>query len=197
MNKETTIKVIETNLSPVIQRASEIEIIDSKSLLEATELLSHLNRGLDASEEDRLKITGPINASLKEINARYKPFKESVSGLVASIRAKMGKYQQEVMRVQREEEERIAGRIGPGKGNLSMDSALKKLDAVEKAEKNVDSGNGSVVFVEVEKFEVEDFKLLPDEYKVANDTAIRLALKEGVRVAGVRYFKEQQVRNKR
>jgi len=190
MDKEIQIPVVAVE-------AREMSITSPDDMKRAVELLSNLNKLMDEVEEKKTKLTAPLNAALKEIRSRYKPIEEHLGLAIGSIRLKMTKYQGDIVLAQRKEEEAIAKRIGVGAGHIKMETALKKLDAVEKAEKSVAGDAGSVVFVEVEKFEVTDLSKLPIEYHLADEVKIRKAMKEGVKLEGVRYFTEQSVRNSR
>ncbi len=92
---------------------------------------------------------------------------------------------------------KVAERIGEGKGKLKMETAMKKMDELGNVDEKVESGEGSVTFVEVQKFEVVDIKKLPDEYKLPDEVKIRKAMREGVELPGVGYWTEKSVRNTR
>lgn len=185
-----------TQLSPVIQKAQKVIISSQEDILAATLILSGLNRLNDNLEVDRLKITKPLNDSLREINAKYKQPKEALANAIASIRLKMSQYQTKAIEDKKVAEDALLARVAPGKGNLKLETAINKLSKLS-VDKSVDSGDGKISFVEVEKFEVIDISLIPKEYILANEVEIRKAMKEGIKIAGVRYYKEQQVRNAR
>lgn len=184
-------------LSPVVENAQSLVISNATELLSATSILSQLNRMADKLEADRLKITKPLNDSLREINARYKSPKETLQGAIAEIRTKMSQYQSIAIKARQEAELKLLERVKEGKGNLKLETAIRKLDEVGAVDKSVDSGDGIVSFTEVEKFEVVDVSTLPKEYLLANEVLIRASMKEGKHVEGVRYYTEQQVNNRR
>lgn len=182
-------------VEPLIESSRALSIESAHDLNKAVENLSELNRWNDRVEEDRLKLTKPLNDALKEINGRYRPIREALEGVIKGLREKMSQYASKVEKARQEAEMKLSERVASG--GLKMETAVRKLEGIEAMEKTVEGEGGKVTFVEVDKFEVVDFKLLPDEYKLVNESAIRLAKKEGVEVAGVRYWKEQSVRNKR
>lgn len=184
-------------VSVLAKQVEGLEIVDTKTMSNAVVMLSTINQYSDKVKAQKEKLTKPINESLKNVRAMFKPLETTYEGAIEMLRAKMSSYQtQEVARV-REEEAKIAERTKAGKGNLSIDTAVRKIEAIETPEKEVATDEGLVQFVEVKKFEVIDMKLLPIEYHVADDMAIRKAMKEGKELAGVKYWTEQQPRNYR
>ncbi len=197
MKQEQSITLVKQEVSPILKEAEGLFIKDAESLQEAVEILSKLNSWNDRVISDREKLTRPLNEALKEVRARYKPFELVLEAAIGSIRAKMGAYKQQSDKERKEAEEKLAGRIGDGKGKLQMSTAVRKIGELETVEKNVAGENGSVVFVSVRKFEVVDIGALPIIYHLPDEVAIRKALKEGVELPGVRYWNEQSVRNSR
>lgn len=178
-----------------VVKAENLVIADQKDMVVAVELLSRLNTIADGLEADRVKLTKPLNDALREINSRYKPAREALEGVIKGLRGKMTQYTtmrlEEVKRAELEATKAIEGGVG------SLETALEVIEGVGDVQTSVTTKSGAVSFIEVDKFEVVDFAKLPDEYKLANETAIRLAKKNGIEVSGVRYWKEQSVRNRR
>jgi flagellar hook-associated protein FlgK len=192
---ETSIAVIKEEVAPIIKEAGSLEITNGEDLKRAVEVLSSLNLLNDKVEEDRLKITKPLNDAVREVNSRYKGIKDLLTGSIASVRLKMGSYATKVAEDRAKAEEKLSKRVEAG--TMKMETAVSKLESLETVDKTVNSEAGKVTFIEKENFEVVDFKLLPDDYKVVNEKAIRESMKAGVKVEGVRYFTEQVVRNTR
>ncbi len=174
------------------------KVIASQSdLIKATEILSTLNKALDTVTEDKKKITDPLNATLKEIRFRYKPAEEALENAIEHIRSKMTIYQTEQVNIQKAEEKRIADRVGAGKGHYTVDTAVAKIEALDKPLENIEGSNGSLSFREVKCFEVVDKMKLPPEYLLADEVAIRKQMVAGNELQGVRYFSEQRPINSR
>ena len=195
MKKE--IQLLNEETLAVAKYTSALSIKGAEDMKNAVETLSSLNTLHDRVVEDREKLTKPLLEALKEVRERYRDVEERLKASIGTVRSEMTRYQGEALKARQEAELKLSERVGEGRGKLKMETALRRLEEVEVVEKGVVGEAGSVTFVEVEKFEVVDFKALPDEYKVANEVAIRLAKKNGVEVAGVRYWKEQSVRNRR
>jgi hypothetical protein len=182
---------------PIVEKATTLEITTKEEMLEATDILSKLNIFCDNITEEKEKITKPLNQALKAERARWKPLEEQYEAAIASIRAKMGKYQTEEIKRQADEAKAIADRRGEGKGYLKVETAVRQIAEIEKVEKKVTTDAGSVSFKAIKMFEVMDVTMLPKEYILPDETAIRQAMKEGKELAGVRYWVEQVPVNNR
>jgi hypothetical protein len=193
---DTAISLID-QITPEIIQMKPILIVDTKSLTEATETLSKLNKYLDALTKDKETITKPINESLKVIRAKYKPLETSLSEAIEMIRKSMGSYQTTLMANQRMEEQKIADRIGEGRGKLSLESATKKIEAIEVPVAKIATDNGSIKFRETKCFEVVDISKVPIKYHLPDEVAIRTAMKAGIEFEGVKYWSEQTPINNR
>ena len=178
---ELTIQKTATSL---VEKSSEIQIT-SATLPEGVLLLSNLNRVLDSIEHEEDTITAPAQAIIKRERERWAPFKKPLKGAIDALRLKMTQYQTLARKTEQEAKDAIAARIGV---NLGMEKALKKMDAVETPESKVATSAGSVRFQTKPDFEVIDLSLVPIEYHVANDVAIRATMKAGKELPGVRYF---------
>ena len=109
----------------------------------------------------------------------------------------MTRYQTDEMKRVADEKSKIENRIGEGKGKIGFETAVKKIENIEKPEQNVNVSNGSVGFVKTRKFLVENVSLLPVEYVLPNEVLIRNAMKTGIELPGVRYYDEMVPRNTR
>lgn len=191
------VPVLKEQLPPIIKSAESIEIVDEASKTKATQLLSILNARNDKVVAEKKTITDPANAILKRERARWKPIETMLSQGIDVLRTKLSRYQTEQKRIADEEAEKIAARVAPGRGNLSSEKAVEKIAAIATPSKVTVTDAGSVKFRTVPKFEVMDLTLLPIEYHLANETAIRAAMREGTQLPGVRYYEEEEPINSR
>lgn len=190
---------IKKEISPVIAQVENMSIACPADMFNATSILSQLNKFNDAMQEEKEKLTKPLNEAIKEVRARYKPTETLIIDAIASIKGKMGTYQQLALKVQQEAEMKIADRVS--RGTLKVDTAIRKLGEMDTVEDKVKTDDGAVSFRTIRKFEVMDVVILANfeggKYVEPNDTAIREAMKEGRELPGVRYYEEQSVVNKR
>ena len=192
-NKE--LEIIKKEISPVQAKVSSLVIKSGADMTDATEILSRCNKYYDSLKIEKEKITKPLNAVLKEVRGRYKPIEDQLDEIITTIKGKMGSYQQIALQKQEKEEQKIADKVASGK--MEVGKAIDKLGEMDSPEEKVKTDEGSVSFKTVKKFEVMDLTLLPVDYLLPNEVAIRKAKTEGIELAGVRYYEEQSVINRR
>ncbi len=188
---------IKEEASPVIRDAEKLSIMTATEMKKATEILSKLNKYNDNLVADMKKVTDPLNAALKEIRGRYNPVKTVLESAIEIIRKKMGAYQTEALRLQKIEEDKIAARVGEGKGKLKMETASKKMGEIEKPDAIVEAESGSLSFISKQQLKVTNEGLIPDEYFILNEKAVLDALKAGLLVPGAEIEIIQVPRNSR
>jgi hypothetical protein len=182
--KELTIQKTATSL---VEKANEINLTKI-TLPEGVLLLSKLNQTLDSIELEEDTITAPAQAIIKRERERWAPFKKPLKGAIDALRAKMTQYQTLARKEEREAKDAIAARVKEGRGNLKMETAMEKMDAVEAPDARVATEAGSLRFQTKKEFEVMDMSALPLEYHLADEIEIRKAMKNGIELPGVRYF---------
>lgn len=188
---------IQKTIAPIVTTAASITITTHAHMADATELLSLVNKNIDRIEEEREKVTKPLNAALKAENARWKPMRTSLEEARDTIRAKMSEYQTAQKARTDAEAAAIAARIKPGRGNLSTERGVEKIEELDAPSSSIAADSGSVTFITVKHFEVVDVMKLSEEYVLPNDMAIRAAMKRGIELDGVRYYETQKPRNSR
>lgn len=194
-NKE--LAVYEKKVYPLAEEADALEIKSPDDMKTATELLSKLNKQMDAVEEEEDKVLKPLKEAVKAEQSRWKPFKEALKPAIDSLRKRMGAYQTKADEEAAKKKAKIAERIGEGKGKLKIETAIKKSEEVTGPEATVATESGMVKFRTDRKFEVTDLSKLPIEYHLANEVLIRKMMKEGTELPGVRYWDEKVPVNSR
>jgi len=111
------------------------------------------------------------------------------------IDTKMVAYQTAKIAKEKAEEAKIVAKMESGK--IDIDKAVDKLAQIERVDKKVETDSGSTSFITTQCFEVLDVTMLPVEYILPNEVAIRSAMKEGKQLPGVRYYTEQRPRHTR
>lgn len=184
-----TLKLIEKSAVPLAEKAFKYQIKTKEDLTGAVKLLSDMNVILDRITTEKEKVTKPLNEALKQERNRWKPIESTYERAIASVRTAMTAFQTAAIKKQKEDEAKIAGKVASGK--LRMETGVRKMNELDAPETTVVSDSGMVKFRTEKKFEVVDVTKLPKEYILANETAIRAAMKEGKELSGVRYFEEQ------
>jgi len=182
-------------VKPIISQVQAIVINTKEDLAPATEVLSQLNKHADALKKDRLALTQPLEDSLKLIRAKYKPTEDALKSAIEHIKGKMGDFQTEQLRIQREEEAKIAAKVESG--YIKPETAISKMENVQQVDKKVSTDVGSVSFREEKDFEVIDVSQLPVKYLLPNMVELRIAMKAGLEIPGCKYFTKQVITNRK
>lgn len=182
--KQTTDIVLKQDAQSAFADAKSLTIKDTKSMTEGTELLSYLNKKLDAVTTEKEKVTKPLNEALKNERARWKPIETILEEAITSLRKKMSVYQTEQIRKQKEEEARIANRIGEGKGKLKLETAVKKMEEIDRPEAKIETDRGSVRFRTDKILKIVDATKIPRNFLLPDEKLILMHLKNGNAVPG-------------
>ncbi len=182
--EDKQVAVIQSKLSPVIEKARAIVVKDEKSMHIASEMLSELNKRADLIEEEKQKVLKPLNeARTAEIN-RWKPVLTTLTTATEWLRNSISNHQTAEVKRADEEAERIASRVGEGKGKLKVETAIRKTEEIEKPEASVNTDAGQVKFRKDPIVKIWDETMIPREYLDINEKKILEALKAGLPVAG-------------
>lgn len=175
----------------------DIAIFDSTTLQTASTYLIQAKKLLKSSKEDMDRLIDPLKESIANIKEKYAPTQDALKQVIDDLTQKTTAYQTNLVNAQREAESAITARIAPGKGNLTLETAVKKLEALPQVDKNLTTETGSMTFVEHQMCELEDITKLPLQYHLADMVQIRAQMKAGNKLPGVRYWTEQRPRNTR
>ena len=189
------IELIKKEIPQMVLVAQAVEIVDTETLTSATVMLSTLNKHNDAITTEKEKITRPLLDALAVERGRWKPVENQLGAAIEIIRGKMIVYQTNAIKKQNEERIKIADKLESG--SIKTDTALSKLSNMETIDTRIKTDTGSISFSSVKCFEIVDFAKLPDEYKIANEKAIRETLKTKIQIEGIRYFNQNRPVNRR
>lgn len=181
-----TLTTIEQKISPIVEKAQALSVTDAKTMEKASLMLSELNQTNDKVTAEKEKVTKPLNEALKAERARWKPLETQLLEAISYLRNAIATYQTQEIKRAREEEAKIAARVAPGKGNLKIETAVAKLEAVERPEAKVSTSAGSVSFREDKILKVIDESLIPDTYwiRTLNEKELLKDLKAGDTIPG-------------
>jgi hypothetical protein len=169
--------IISKQISPIVEKAESLKITNSKTMEQASNFRAKLKEEEKRLEEDKQKLTKPINDSLKAIRAKYKPAEEIISNTLGILNTKMSDYQMELIKKQRTEEEKIVKSIESG--DVSIDEAVEKMNSLSEVKTSK-----ATAFRPSYELVIKDSNLIPREYLIVDESAVKKALIAGVKVAG-------------
>ena len=193
---EKELQVIEKEIVPFTNKIDlEFSITSPKEMKAASEIRVQLKAYEKQIKEKRESASKPAYAAYKAIMNMFSPLENAVKEKLSIINTAMSSYQEEQEAIAEKERQKIENRIGEGKGHLKVETAIDKMQQIENPQSVISSESGSTMFVDKPDCEVEDLSKVPVEYLLPDMVKIRAAMKEGVKIEGVKYFTRKVPRN--
>lgn len=140
------IAIIEKKTLPTVEAINSLEIKTEKDQGKAADWLSDLKAALKQVETYRKAKTDPINEALSIIRAETSPIEKKLKAAIEEVGEKMTDYQTEQTAIADSKKEKIADRVGPGRGKLSLDTAANQIDQIEVPKAALATDKGAVKF---------------------------------------------------
>ena len=178
---------------------AEALVITSDDAIRATTSDLSIIAGLKkAIEKRRREYVNPLNDHLKTVNAAFKGFVQPLTDADSLMREKILAYRAEQERIRAEEERINALRIEAAEAEMKLKGEITEpVDIVpvqREAPARYRTDVGTLGTSKRWQFEVEDFALLPDEYKEPDTTKIRRVIQAGASIPGVKAWQEEGLR---
>lgn len=178
-------------------------ITTETDLKPATEDLSIIARVKKALSEKKAEYLKPIKAHVDAVNTAFTSITAPLDEADTVTRGKILTFRQEQERRVREAEEINRLRVEAAKreatlngtGEITVETTLLEVPAT--LPNHVRTELGSLGTAKTWKFEVVDIKMLPDDYKVANEVKIGQvvrATKGTISIPGVKIWSEESIR---
>ena len=181
------------------QYAIALVITSVDNIKSATNDLSIISGLKKAIEGKRKEYTQPINDHLKAVNEAFKTFTEPLTQADQITRQKIlaFKLKQQLIR---EEQERInALRLEAAKRDASLHNgeiseSVNLVEVIASPPNHIRTDMGTGGIAKIWKFEVIDFALLPNDYKLPDMVKIRKVITAGASIPGVKAWQEETLR---
>lgn len=175
-------------------------ITNAEEAKAATNDLAIISKLKKAMETKRKEYLAPLQDNVKSMNDLYKSLMEPVLGADYITRHKLLDFQTEQERIRREQEEinRKRQEAAEQEARLKGEATepVELVDVAPEPKKRVSTDLGVAGQRANWKFEVVDFALLPDEYKLP-DTAMLNAIAKKYhdqkQIPGVRFYNEPTI----
>ncbi len=175
-------------------------IATEDDLKPAIDDLTLIIKTLKAIKASRLEYTAPIQSYLDKVEDRFKTFTAPLNEANKLNRDKIDAFRAEVQRkiaeLQAIEDKRLElARMEAAAHDGEHTQDLTPIEKPLPPPIRVSTDAGSARVIQNRKFEIVDFKLLPDEYKIADVVKIGKQVRAGIgAIAGVRIFSEESLR---
>jgi hypothetical protein len=186
-----------TTIEQELPKYLELQVTDQPSLLEASTYLVGAKKAYKAIKEDMDTLLAPFKEGIDGVKEKYDPRLKALKSLIEGLTDKTTDYQTKLVNERLASELAISERVKEGKGNLSADSAVKRIEALDVVEKKVETEVGGMQFVAYTMCALEDITKVPMKYHTVDMVEIRAVMKAGERLPGIKYWTEQRPKNSR
>ena len=170
--------------APTVTKAKKLEITTVKGENRAYEDLKVVKDAIKFIEGKRTKITSPLNASLREVNAMFKELSAPLKEADTLIRGKILGFHTEQKRIAAKEEAKR------NKIRKSHQDRGHKVHAPAIIEPEVGKSTTQKRWV----FDVISIKDVPVEYLVVDTSVVNAAIKDGIRkIDGLNIFQKESL----
>ncbi|MDO9579081.1 MAG: hypothetical protein Q7J06_00715 [Bacteroidales bacterium] len=179
--------------------AKALTITSDNDVKVSTDDLSLIAKLKKAIEEKRKEYVGPINEHLKSVNDAFKNFAEPLNQADSITRQKILNYRKEQERIRQEQERINQLRMEAAQAEMELKGELAEpvgiVEVKPELPKHYRTETGTLGTVPIKKWEVVDFKLVPDEYKIIDTTKVGKVVRAGVpSIPGIRIWEEETLR---
>lgn len=206
---------IVNNAQELVAQASRVVIASNEDNEKASDLVKFIKTCFKKAEDDRKSITDPLNAVIKNINARYKLITEPLLNAEHEVKTAMLTFSQEQRRIaeQKERDRRAAEEAALLEQAAKAEQENKPVDADMLLDQAAEVNSAPVVVQQPQTvrgdygssssikktwtYRVTDIKALAaahPELVLENSPVIRQRIREGIReMAGVEIYQEESI----
>src|SRR3990167_10201870 len=172
-----------SEVSAVERKADAIEITKSEEYANAVDIVAKLKEIGSKIKEKKESLTKPLNEALRNARELFAPLEMQFSNAEGIIKGKLLDYKRKKDEEARIEEARIAARVE--KGTLKIETAERKMEAVERIDTTTRGDVGEISIRQIKKVRIVNESLIPREYLQPDMVAIRRDALGGKAIAGV------------
>ena len=174
-------------------------IITAEDLKPATDDLSIIAKVKKAMEEKRKDYLKPFQDHIKETNDAFKNLMEPIEIADKITRQKILAFQAEQQRIRQEQEQINRLRMEAAQKEMELKGELAEsvnlIEIAPEAPRKTVTEIGSASTFKVRKWEIVDFRLVPDELKIIDAGKVTKLVKAGIgTIAGIRIWEEDSLR---
>lgn len=188
--KELT--VLKGQISKLENQAQSVTIETQDDYTGAVDLVSKLKEAGKAIKDKKETITKPLNEALKNARDLFRPIEEQFDSAEAIIKRKLLDYKKKVDEEARAKEAKIAADLESGKIK-KIETAEKKMESIERVESTTRGKVGEVQIRKIKKVRITNEILIPREYLVPDQVAIRRDALAGKEIPGVEVYEEESI----
>ena len=168
---------------------------DIRSSTDDLSIIAGVKKAIEALRQDYVR---PLNEHLKAVNATFKDFTQPLTEADGLLRQKVLAYRAEQECIRAEQERINALRMEAAQAEMELQGeiteAVRLTPVQQESPSRYRTDTGLLGTSRKWQFEVEDFAILPDEYKLPDTTKIRRVIQAGASIPGVKAWQEEGLR---
>jgi len=183
--------VLKGQVTKLEAQSQSVTIITQDDYTGAIDIISKLKETGKLIKDKKESITKPLNEALRNARDLFAPIEEQFAIAEVIIKTKILDYKRKVDEKARIAEAKIAKQAESG--HIKIETAEKKMDAIERVETTTKGKVGEVQIRKVKKVRIVDATVLPREYLIPNETLIRKDALDGKIIPGVEVYVEEVI----
>ena len=182
---------IKAQVSKLENQALAVAIETQEEYEKAVDIVSKLKATGSEIKNKKESLTKPLNEALRSARELFKPIEDQFDNAERIIKDKLLAYKRKKDEEARAEEAKIAAKVASGK--LKLETAEKKMDAVERVENTTRGKVGQVQIKRIRKVRITDQNAVPRKYLVPDMVMIRQDALGGIEIPGVEIYEEESI----
>lgn len=196
-----------TSSTDYVRQATEIVVAGRPAAEQATDLVKWIKTTAKKAEEERKRWVQPLNDTVARINAEFRKITDPLNAAELKIKSKLLAFRQaeeraaevERQRLREQEEQALAAAENAserGEDDVAEQIVAAVVAVPEPVAPGPVRGDMGAIGSVVRRwtFRVLDAKLVPAQYLMVNEAAIKAAIKGGERVIpGVEIYQDESV----
>lgn len=182
---------LKAQISKLENQANALTITTPEEYGNAIDIVSKLKDTGSQIKEKKESITKPLNEALRNVRDIFRPVEIQFENAERIIKDKLLAYKRKSDEEARAKEVKIAA--AAEKGTIKIETAEKKMEAIERVETTTRGKVGEVQIRKVKKVRITNETLIPRQYLVPDMVAIRRDALSGVPITGVEVYEEDLI----
>ena len=182
---------IQTKSEAMAKMVDETTVANDKDLTSLAEKIKNIKLLGAYIKAEKEKLTKPAQAIINEARSKYLPYEKMCSEAEGKLKVKASIYMSKVEADRLAQEAKIAKRVDTG--NIKEETGIRKLEELGDEEKTVRTENVELQKKMVKTVIIKDRELIPHEYWVVDEVAVRRASLAGAKIPGVEVKEVAQI----
>jgi len=182
---------IQTKSEAMAKMVDETTVANDKDLTSLAEKIKNIKLLGAYIKAEKEKLTKPAQAIINEARSKYLPYEKMCSEAEGKLKVKASIYMSKVEADRLAQEAKIAKRVDTG--NIKEETGIRKLEELGDEEKTVRTENVELQKKMVKTVIIKDRELIPHEYWIVDEVAVRRASLAGAKIPGVEVKEVAQI----